>query len=123
VSFPQNLVECARNLNIEILTLSELEKIEGEPGNFKVFIKKSPRYINEKICNDCGDCMKACPAEITDKFNRDLGKRKAVQKYYAQAIPNMPNMLKLGHAPCKIKLSGKYQHTGDTFSLLRKRNT
>ena len=97
------LVECARNLNIEILTLSELERIEGEPGNFKAFIKKSPRYINEKICNDCGDCMKACPAEITDKFNRDLGKRKAVQKYYAQAIPNMPNMLKLGHAPCKIK--------------------
>lgn len=97
------LVECARNLNIEIHTLSELEKIEGEPGNFKAFIKKSPRYINEKICNDCGDCMKACPVEITDKFNRDLGKRKAVQKYYAQAIPNMPNMLKLGHAPCKVK--------------------
>jgi heterodisulfide reductase subunit A-like polyferredoxin len=96
------LVECARNLNIEIHTLSELEKIEGEPGNFKAFIKKSPRYINEKICNDCGDCMKACPAEINDKFNRDLGKRKAIQKYYAQAIPNMPNMLKLGHAPCKL---------------------
>jgi heterodisulfide reductase subunit A-like polyferredoxin len=97
------LVECARNLNIEILTLSELEKIEGEPGNFKVYIKKYPRYINEKICNDCGDCTKACPAEVNDEYNRDLGKRKAVQKYYAQAIPNLPNMLKLGHAPCKVK--------------------
>jgi heterodisulfide reductase subunit A-like polyferredoxin len=97
------LVECARNLNIEIHTLSELEKIEGEPGNFKAYIKKSPRYITEKICNDCGDCTKACPVEIDDKFNRDLGVRKAVQKYYAQAIPNMPNMLKLGHAPCKVK--------------------
>jgi heterodisulfide reductase subunit A-like polyferredoxin len=97
------LVECARNLNIEIHTLSELEKIEGEPGNFKAIIRKSPRYINEKICNDCGDCMKVCPVEVTDKFNRDLGKRKAIQKYYAQAIPNMPNVLKSGHAPCKIK--------------------
>ena len=97
------LVECARNLNVEILSLSEIEKIEGNPGNFKVTIKKSPRYINEKICNDCGECTTACPVEIDDKFNRDLGKRKAVQKYYAQAIPNMPNLLKNGHAPCKMK--------------------
>ncbi|HEX2394904.1 MAG TPA: FAD-dependent oxidoreductase, partial [Bacteroidales bacterium] len=97
------LVECARNLNIEILTLSELVKLEGEPGNFKAFIKKSPRFINEQICNDCGECTTACPVEIDDKFNRNLGKRKAIQKYYAQAIPNLPNLLKLGHAPCKIK--------------------
>ncbi len=97
------LVECARNLNIEILSLSEIEKIEGDPGNFKVSVKKSPRYINEKICNDCGDCTKACPVDIDDKFNRNLGTRKAVQKYYAQSIPNMPNILKLGHAPCKMK--------------------
>ncbi len=97
------LVECARNLNIEILTLSELVKLEGEPGNFRAFIKKSPRYINEQICNDCGECTTACPVEINDVFNRNLGKRKAIQKYYTQAIPNMPNMLKLGHAPCKME--------------------
>ena len=97
------LVECARNLNIEILTLSELIKLEGEPGNFKAYIKKSPRYIDEQICNDCGECTTACPVEIDDIFNRNLGKRKAIQKYYSQAIPNMPNMLKLGHAPCKIE--------------------
>ena len=29
------LVECARNLNIEILTLSELVGLEGEPGHFR----------------------------------------------------------------------------------------
>ena len=97
------LVECSRNLNIEILTLSELEKIEGDPGNFKVTVKKSPRFINENICNDCGECTKACPVELSDKFNRDLGTRKAIQKYYAQAIPNKPNILKLGHSPCKMK--------------------
>lgn len=95
------LVECSRNLNIDILTLSELVKIEGEPGNFKASVKKSPRYIDEDICNDCGDCTAECPVEIDDRFNRDLGKRKVVQKYYAQAIPNIPDLLKTGHAPCK----------------------
>jgi heterodisulfide reductase subunit A len=34
------LVECARNLNIEIMTLSELVDLEGEPGNFKATIKR-----------------------------------------------------------------------------------
>jgi heterodisulfide reductase subunit A-like polyferredoxin len=97
------LVECARNLNIEILTLSTLEKLEGTPGNFKAFVKKSPRYIDEKICNDCGDCTKACPVEIADRYNRDLGKRKVIQKYSAQAIPAKPRILKLGHAPCKME--------------------
>src|SRR4030043_1252811 len=29
------LVECSRNINIKILTLSELVGLEGEPGNFK----------------------------------------------------------------------------------------
>lgn len=96
------LVECARNSNIEIHTLSEVEKLEGTPGHFKVRLKKSPRYINERICNDCGDCTRACPVEIDDRFNRGLGKRKAIQKYSAQAIPNRPAILKLGHSPCKV---------------------
>ena len=127
------LVECSRNLNIEILTLSELEKLEGEPGNFKAFVKKSPRYINEKICNDCGECTTACPVEIDDKFNRGLGKRKVIQKYFAQAIPNMPNMLKLGHAPCRIKCPANVNIQGyiqlikkkefvKAASLMRQRN-
>ena len=97
------LVECARNLNIEILTLASLEKLEGTPGNFKAYVKKAPRYIDERICNDCGDCTKVCPVEIEDRYNRELGKRKGIQKYSAQSIPNKPSILKLGHAPCKMK--------------------
>ncbi len=97
------LVECARNHNIEILTLSTLEKLEGTPGNFKAYVKKAPRYIDERICNDCGDCTKVCPVEIDDRYNRELGKRKGIQKYSAQSIPNKPSILKLGHAPCKMK--------------------
>lgn len=97
------LVECARNMNVEIHTLSEVEALEGDAGRFTVKLRKFPRYIDEKICNDCGDCTKACPVEVSDRFNRGLGKRKAVQKYNAQAIPNKPAILKLGHAPCKVK--------------------
>ena len=44
------LVECARNLNIEILTLSKLEKLEGTPGNFKAYRKEvSPLHRREDL--------------------------------------------------------------------------
>ena len=33
------LVECARNKNINILTLTDIESISGEPGDFKVIVK------------------------------------------------------------------------------------
>jgi heterodisulfide reductase subunit A-like polyferredoxin len=114
------LVEAARNHNIEIHTLSKLERLEGEPGNFRAFLKKSSRYIDEKICNDCGDCTKVCPVEIDDRFNRYLGKRKAIQKYSPQAIPNRPSILKLGHAPCKVECPANINVQG-YIQLIKKR--
>jgi hypothetical protein len=30
------LVECARNKNVEIITLADIDKVSGEPGNFQV---------------------------------------------------------------------------------------
>ena len=41
------LVEIGRHKDIEILTLSEVERIEGQPGNFTVTINKQPRFIHE----------------------------------------------------------------------------
>jgi len=35
------LVECARNKNIEIVTLADVQGISGEPGNFKVKIRQN----------------------------------------------------------------------------------
>lgn len=57
------LVECARNLNIEILTLSELDRLEGEPGNFKATVKRKPRYVDEDKCTGCGVCTQVCPVK------------------------------------------------------------
>lgn len=114
------LVECARNLNIEILTLSELIKIDGEPGQFTASVRRYPRYVNEKVCNDCGDCYRACPVETKDVFNRDLNKRKAIAKHAAQAVPNVAEILKLGHAPCKTACPAHINVQG-YIQLIKKR--
>ncbi|MFC1737543.1 FAD-dependent oxidoreductase [Planctomycetota bacterium] len=97
------LVECARNLNIEILTLSELTDLQGRPGNFEATVRTYPRYINEHDCTACSDCTEVCPVEIRDHFNRGLRTRKAIDRENAQAIPNVFNILKYGHAPCKTE--------------------
>jgi len=96
------LVECARNKNIDILTLADIEGISGEVGNFEVKLRQRPRYIDMSKCNACGDCSIACPVSLPNEFDRALGTRKAVFRPYAQAIPNVYGISKAeGTAPCK----------------------
>ncbi|MCP4221478.1 MAG: FAD-dependent oxidoreductase [bacterium] len=93
------LVETGRHLNIKIISYSDLEKIEGEPGNFTVTIKRRARFVDEEKCNGCGDCETACPVTLPDTFNGSLSKRKAIFRLYPQAIPNVYTIEKAAAAP------------------------
>ena len=59
------LVEIGRHKDIEKITLSEVESITGQPGNFTVKIKKQPRYVDEEKCTGCGACVSNCPTRNT----------------------------------------------------------
>ncbi|WP_151191959.1 FAD-dependent oxidoreductase [Desulfotomaculum copahuensis] len=82
------LVECGRHRNIEVLTLSEVTGLSGEPGRFTVDVKKHPRYVDTTKCVGCGACAAECPEDIPDEFNQGLNPRKVIFKPYAQAYPN-----------------------------------
>ena len=56
------LVECARHPNIRMMTYAELEKLEGEPGNFKAVLRSKARSVDASKCTGCGACQAACPA-------------------------------------------------------------
>ena len=94
------LVECTRNLNIEILTQSQVEEMSGEPGNFKIKLKQKARFIDTNKCNSCGDCEKVCPVRVPDDFNRGLGTTTAIHKICAQAVPNAYVVDKKKRPPC-----------------------
>ena len=80
-------IECARNPNIEILTYTEVDRVEGEAGDFKVTLIKKPRYIIEDKCTGCTTCVEYCPVKYPDKFNQDISLNKAVHIYFSQAVP------------------------------------
>ena len=40
------LVECMRDLNIDVLTMSDVIGLDGEPGNFKAKVRRRPRYVD-----------------------------------------------------------------------------
>jgi heterodisulfide reductase subunit A2 len=82
------LVDCSRHQNIELLTLTEVSKIEGEPGNFTVSATQKPRYIDIEKCTSCGDCASVCPIKLPSEFEFGLSIRKAAYKPFPQAIPN-----------------------------------
>jgi len=81
-----NLRQIRTNPRIKCMTLSEVEKIAGEPGNYKVTIKCNPRYVNRK-CTLCGACVEACPVERRDKFNFGMSSTKAIYLPYPMAYP------------------------------------
>jgi len=81
------LVECGKHLNIEILTLSDIENVTGEAGNFHVRLIQHPRYIDVDKCIACGTCAEKCPRKVPDEYNAGLINRKAAYIRYPQAVP------------------------------------
>jgi heterodisulfide reductase subunit A2 len=80
-------IECSRHPNIDILTYTEVERVEGEVGHFKVTLVKKPRYIKEDKCTGCTTCVEYCPAEVPDPYNQNFSLNKAVHIYFSQAVP------------------------------------
>jgi heterodisulfide reductase subunit A-like polyferredoxin len=94
------LIEVARHPDIEILTQTEIDKLEGEAGHFSVTLKREPRYIDATKCNACGACSEACPVSLPSSFDEGLGRRPAAYRHFPQAVPSTFAIKKFDRAPC-----------------------
>jgi len=86
------MMDAGRHPHIQLLTYSEVEAVSGYVGNFTVRIRKRARSVNEEKCTGCGSCEEKCPTKVVDEtgFNVGLGKRKAIYRPFAQAVPAIP---------------------------------
>ena len=94
------LIEVARHPDIEIVTQSEVARVEGEVGQFTVTLQQEPRYIDMSKCNACGACSEACPVLLPSTFDEGLGMRHAAYRHFPQAIPAYYAIKKYDRAPC-----------------------
>jgi len=83
------MVEVSRHHNIHIHTCAEVVSVDGEVGDFTVTIRKNARYVDETLCNGCGDCIQICPVEVYNRFDAGIGVRKAIYKPQPQAVPDI----------------------------------
>ena len=83
-------IECDRHPNIEILTYTEVQRVDGEAGNFEVTLVKKPRYVDEDACTGCTTCVEYCPVPVPDPFNQELSNNKAIHMFFSQAVPLVP---------------------------------
>ena len=104
------MAEVSNHENITLLTMAEVEEVNGFVGNFRVKIKQKPRYVDIEKCTSCGDCSNICPVDIPAEFEANLSYRKAIYIPFAQAVPSaylldMDNCLGVDAVRCgKCKL-------------------
>ncbi len=96
------MVDCGRHRNIVNLTYSELEAVEGEPGHFKVKVRKKARSVDESLCTGCGECVSHCLVQSrpypkvtpTGEEDLDLTTKPVVDEILSR-YPQAPQFLTL----------------------------
>ena len=83
------MVDVGTHPNIELLTYSEVAKVDGFVGNFKVTVKKKSRYVDLEKCTGCGLCAEECrlKGRVESEFDAGMGKRSAIYVPFPQAVP------------------------------------
>ena len=95
------MVSVGRHPNITLMSYSEVASVSGYVGNFKVKVKKKPGYVELGKCTGCAECARVCPVEMPSEFDMGLGKRKAIYRPFAQAVPNI-FVVDKRESPCKL---------------------
>jgi heterodisulfide reductase subunit A len=83
-------VETGQHPNIQLVTYSEIESVNGEAGNFLVKIRRKAAYVDWAKCTGCGLCQEKCPSKVFSEFERGIGPGKAIYTLSPQAVPNKP---------------------------------
>jgi len=81
------MVSASQHPRIKIISMAEPEAVEGSPGNYRVLIKKRPRFVDATKCTACGECEIVCPIKVPSEFEVNLLPRRAIYTPFKQAVP------------------------------------
>jgi len=78
--------EVALNPNIELLTMAEVQSVEGKAGDFRVTIRQDARFVTD-ACTRCAECVNVCPVIVKNEADYGMAARKAIYTPIEQAVP------------------------------------
>ena len=85
------MVEAASHPSIRLEAFTEVEKVEGYVGNFRVTLRRKARGVDWSRCTGCGACWQKCPQKkLPSEFDERLGRRTAIGIPFPQAVPSKP---------------------------------
>ena len=77
----------AHHKNIQLFTYAEVKSVRKNQAGFLAQVVKKPRYVSEADCTGCRKCEYACPVDVEDPFDRDLGAHRVVWVPFSTAVP------------------------------------
>ena len=80
-------MDAGRHPLIDVVTNAEVTGCRGRPGDFRVRVRKNPRYVREDLCVACGLCVDVCPQVGGNEFDVGLKARKAIYRPFPQSVP------------------------------------
>jgi len=86
--FEINVRRIRQNPRITVHTLSTVEEIVGEVGDFRVKIRKRPRYVTGDISID-DSLAEKITSDRPDEFNLGMGRTKALYMPHDMAWPHV----------------------------------
>jgi heterodisulfide reductase subunit A len=88
IEAPQ-MYEVDNHERIQILTNTEVRRVQRAERVFKVRLLRKAKFIDEEKCTGCGACVDACPVSVPDDLDGKVGgRRKLISMAFPQAVPN-----------------------------------
>jgi len=94
------MVSVGQDPNIHLLSLSEVEEVDGFIGNYRVKVRRKARYVDEDACTGCGECATVCPVVRPNEWDVGTLNRRAVYRPFPQAVPIAYAIEKKDRGPC-----------------------
>jgi heterodisulfide reductase subunit A len=77
----------AHHENIRLYTYCQVQSVNEQEQHFKAIVLQKARYINVETCTGCRQCEYACPINLPNPFDMNLGATRAVRVPFSTAVP------------------------------------
>lgn len=98
------LLRAATHPLITLYCNTDVERINGKKGDFKIQVRQRPSYVNKELCTACGKCQTECSVSVTSLSGNEKITQNAIHTPIidAKSVPSAYVIDKNGFAPCRV---------------------